>query len=516
MSGKPTQLLPHATPNECRTAQLFSGCSLDRHVLSLPAFSAASTPRLRSLYSDFSRQKSSNPTAYHSNIQWWRKALEDLVSAGACAEEEGIPSRHSGDESGIDHDPRSRGSRLILHADDAMRNYLRIATIGRPSALGTIFHELKSSRSVYLQSDFMRRQTSINSGSTPHLLVRLINSVLGNPLWWMIAQLGLVDEEGVFTRREVSYAALNRGIAWHGEYVVMSLLEKAADTIVDMQLSLSKSPADALYSYAEFRATFACALPGVDCHCDRKLKLARVDSQLLLKFLERDRGLVLYDAVEGFIKFIADSRSDRTFTPIDRAILQLKSVLQSVREEVDLVQERIDSCVDQRTQRGLQGLLGRRLDLRISLESALITLECAVGDAEILRLYGSSTNILESLLCRSSLGRERVDRTLAALAQAMAEAGELRDEMRRIETASTALAKPWSSEGECASYGKAAETRHPFCAAKGSPRSTRAITTQPPEPSSPVPPMDALDIIQESSHPLHSTSFSRRKVQIAA
>src|ERR1700733_12822606 len=48
----------------------------------LPTYLNTSNSRLQFLYSDISRQKHSNPTSYHSNVEWWRRTLETLIARG--------------------------------------------------------------------------------------------------------------------------------------------------------------------------------------------------------------------------------------------------------------------------------------------------------------------------------------------------------------------------------------------------------------------------------------------------
>jgi charged multivesicular body protein 7 len=137
MPGLAEPFYPLASPSPSATQQAPSN---SREITSLATFSSATRARLQALYSDFSAKKTSNPTAYNSNIEWWLKALEEITSTGFLTEDP---------ESGYDPSMSDRSSlgavgletkrgRLVLHANTTMRARLRIATIGRPSALGTI------------------------------------------------------------------------------------------------------------------------------------------------------------------------------------------------------------------------------------------------------------------------------------------------------------------------------------------------------------------------------------------
>jgi charged multivesicular body protein 7 len=87
---------------------------LKKYLSTLPEFSTTSS-RLSFLYSSLAPRKSANPTGFSSAIGWWRLLLLDLVAKG-----------HLGED------------KLILVADDTLREALRWDKIGRPSSLGTI------------------------------------------------------------------------------------------------------------------------------------------------------------------------------------------------------------------------------------------------------------------------------------------------------------------------------------------------------------------------------------------
>ena len=93
-------------------------------MLSVPPYSTTSTPRLQALYSDFSRQKQSNPTSYQSNIEWWRKGLEIIVSSG-------LQTQHTAEET-------SKSDRLVLHAGRELLELVKLPKVGKPLALGAV------------------------------------------------------------------------------------------------------------------------------------------------------------------------------------------------------------------------------------------------------------------------------------------------------------------------------------------------------------------------------------------
>lgn len=115
---------------------------------------------------------------------------------------------------------------------------------------------------------------------------------MGKPLWWALQQLSFVDSE---------HAGGHGGDAerWKkvkGDYVVLSLLEKAADIILQKQHAKSGvSLADSLYNFETFRKEFSHdSLDGVT--------LSDTDMKVVLKYLERDKkAVVVRDGVSHTI-----------------------------------------------------------------------------------------------------------------------------------------------------------------------------------------------------------------------
>lgn len=82
---------------------------------------------LASLYSSLSSLRSSNPTAYASNVQWWRQTLVDLVWSGAQ------PSSLSSAVKG-----KGKEDRLVLHLNEALVDAFTLEDVGRPMGIATV------------------------------------------------------------------------------------------------------------------------------------------------------------------------------------------------------------------------------------------------------------------------------------------------------------------------------------------------------------------------------------------
>ena len=92
----------------------------------LPTYLNTSQSRLQALYSDVSRQRHSNPSSYHSHVEWWRKTLESLVSRGLQKQ----PNLESSQEKEL--------NKLILRAGRGLVEELRFPGVGKPSGLGAV------------------------------------------------------------------------------------------------------------------------------------------------------------------------------------------------------------------------------------------------------------------------------------------------------------------------------------------------------------------------------------------
>ena len=84
---------------------------------SLPAYNISSASRLKSLYSDVSRQKYSNPASYHSTVHWWREVLQTVV---------------------LKHWLPQSSDTLVLHALPTLADSFRYEGAGKPLCLATV------------------------------------------------------------------------------------------------------------------------------------------------------------------------------------------------------------------------------------------------------------------------------------------------------------------------------------------------------------------------------------------
>ncbi|KAF5365191.1 hypothetical protein D9758_005328 [Tetrapyrgos nigripes] len=410
--------------------------------ISTPKYVQASRSRLQSLYSDFSRQKTSNPASYNANIEWWHRSLEKYVSNGAQG-----------------------SSRLVLQAGNELIESYRVQGVGKPIGLGAVITELVTPSSsdlppLYPISSFLSLPNSIYSSKSKLSYVSAIpglflSYMVAKPLWWALEQVGVVGEDSIASSISSTFSSSSRSsradISWFGDYVFLKLVEQTAEAIIEKQASKAVGPSDGLYTFDGFKKDFSdCLGPSqaADEGSDYAL-MSDVDMKVLLRYLERDKEAVVTDG--EIIKFVdATGSLERVseITTVDRGILELKTAIEDLHAQVDGIHKKIDQCTSKatdalrlkrkslalsylRSRKQLEDLLTKRLGALQNLEGTLISVEGAAGDIEILKTYESSTSTLRSILSHPSLQRESIEKTMDALAEANADAKEV-DEAVRI------------------------------------------------------------------------------------
>ncbi|EKM55225.1 uncharacterized protein PHACADRAFT_161171 [Phanerochaete carnosa HHB-10118-sp] len=397
---------------------------------SLPTYQNTTSSRLKFLYSDFSSQRQSNPSSFTSNVEWWRRTLEAFVLNGWQS--------RSGTES-------NTPDRLVLHATGpVLTEEFRLEGAGRPLGLAAVIvsasviyainmkTELCQQKSYFPVTQFLSATQSIyDPGWLPY---RIASFVVGKPLWWALQQLSIVGSDE-------SYGSSGDSERWKkvkGDYVVLSLLERAAEAVLAKQESKSSvSLADSLYNFEGFKKAYADeALEGV--------ALSDLDLKVLLKYVERDKKAIVRQG--DAIKFVQGA-DHAEITTVDIGVLELKTAIDNLEVAVDHIQKQIDQRTEKastalrqkrkeaalshlRARKQYEDLLKKRLNSLDTLHATLVSVERAAGDVEILRSYESSTAALHAVLAHPSLQRTRIDETMDAMDLAQADAREIDDRIR--------------------------------------------------------------------------------------
>ncbi|KAG6918110.1 hypothetical protein DXG01_016297 [Tephrocybe rancida] len=312
---------------------------------------------------------------------------------------------------------------------------VRVEGVGKPLALGAVIAELQSNKLLIPRADFLSAQKSIyDPGWLP---ARIAAFIVGKPLWWALEQMGIVGEEGVLGGG--NGARSQKDTAWWGEYVIVALVEKAADEVLERQAAKVGGAGDRIYSLDGFKQEFGSVVGAEG-------PLTEGDSMVLLRFLDRERSKVVFD--KEVVKFLSgDPSEQREINAVDRGILELRGAVQNLHAQVDGLQRKMDECTHKasaalkekyktvalshlRLRKELEDLLSKRLGSLDNLEATLLRVEAAAGDIEIMKSYESSTTTLRAILAHPSLQKDSIDATLDALAEVNADAKEVDDAVR--------------------------------------------------------------------------------------
>lgn len=305
------------------------------------------------------------------------------------------------------------------------------------SAQADLLETSKSSPSptLFTVATFLSLPTSIYRTSATSIPSLVASYLVAKPLWWAMEQLGIAGEEGLLS----SSTSRRSTTAWHGDYVLVHLVEKATDVILAKRRASSVLATETLYTFEGFRKAFC--LSDDDTTVDAML--GELDAKMILRYLERDKGLVTVDngvrilttkshslITAQIIKFFDKDAAPETrkITAVDAGILELKTAVANLHSQVDGIAQRKEQwvthslshrprthaasrCTEKaaeavkrnqrnialsylRTRKQLEELLERRLSSLANLEGTLITVEAAAGDIEVRALITSPSRCI--------------------------------------------------------------------------------------------------------------------------
>ncbi len=373
----------------------------------LCALTKAGRARLPALYSDFRRLRTLNPDGYAANVSAWRRALASIVRSGLA------PSR------------TSTPNLLILSADDQLLRALESQQYGRPLALGAVVREAALEKDLIPLSDFLRSKESIYHSSWASLPWNVVS--------WGLRQLGLTGP--------VADDKLPGG-----QFVVLENVEAASRAFSEKTADAS-SRFERTWSTAHFKKTFAEFIPTTQ-------RLSNADLDVLIKFMSRDKGLILYDGHTVKVKVPGEEAT--TITSEDQAISQLKELTEYLSHQTEILNRRIeeltksakDAVVKKNRVAALAALkskklaessLQKRFATLSQLEEVAAKIEQASDNVQLVKVMATSTDALRSLGEQVG-GVEKVEDVV----------DRLREQMSAVDEVSSILAEsaPAVDEGE--------------------------------------------------------------------
>ncbi|WWC86589.1 uncharacterized protein L201_001466 [Kwoniella dendrophila CBS 6074] len=400
---------------------------------SLPPFLKTSPPptappshaRIQALYASTSSQRTTNPTGYNANSQWWSSVLEETLRTGWINGED--------------------GDRLILKVDDSLLSRFEDDQGRRPKGLGGVIEGLVNTTPPTLHP----LPQFLSSLPPLHAPASLSSRFIGRPLWWAVSQLnpfGSSTEK--IEKEETLWSKYGKG----KEYVHIPLLEQSASAFTT---HISNNPVlsytNALYDLESFKEEYAEACFPASSS-SKKLssgvhKLSIKDIEILVKWLYRDCGVVVSDG--SIIKVLEADQipSDHPITEADRGVISVINAQRKVEKQILSIEEQITQSQEKakkqlakgqknaalsylRSKKQLEELLTKRIASSEQLGSVIRSIDQAKGDVEIMEAYETSTSTLQTILSNPLLSSDRITNTTDALAEVMADQEEIDQAIR--------------------------------------------------------------------------------------
>ncbi|KAK5658230.1 hypothetical protein OQA88_2205 [Cercophora sp. LCS_1] len=361
---------------------------LDYLVENEPSFRKA---RIPALYSDFQSQRTLNPDGYQANISAWRKALSRLVRSGLAPSPQGsVPSL------------------IVLNSNEQLLRALETKQYGRPLALGTVIREALAAKDLIPLTTFLTAKENIYS--EPWSVWSLAS--------WTMKQLGVSDY-------------LRSNALPSGQYIVLSNLEDIGKSFSEKNPAADQSRFERTFSKAHFHKTFNAKLV-------HSRQLSEQDTDILLRFLSRDKGVLLYDG--STVKIKAPGEPD-ALTEEDASIAQLKELLAYLTHQTTLLSARVDeltltakeavskknrlaALAALKSKKLAEATLEKRFATVTQLEEVAHKIQQAADNVAMVKVMEASGEALKSLNAQVG-GAERVEEVVDRLREQMAAADEV-------------------------------------------------------------------------------------------
>lgn len=396
------------------------------------------------MYSDFRSQKTTNPDGYQANVATWRQGLANAVLAGKVH-----GHRHATKSSNTPS--KAAPSHLVLHSGPNLVEDLKSKQFGRPLALGTVIREATADGTLVPLSQFLARDASIydRAHSSSSILASWGSSLPGALLWWTVRH---VTSYGDPTRSEDSIPTDTFAIVPNLESAARAFQSRIA--ISEAAASVTASPFERTFSRAHFECTFRDVLSEEGDRVKKDIQRMEVakflssseDMDVFLKFLSRDKGLIVTDG--RVVRILASSTTDVSWeiTEEDYAIASLRDLMLNLEHQISMLEARFDSLDTEaraavarrnmakalailKSKKHTECLLKARYATLAQLHEVARKLEQAADQVQLIRVMQSSASALHSLNKRTG-GADHVVDVLNDLREQMGEV----DEIGRITT----------------------------------------------------------------------------------
>ncbi|KAL2912766.1 Charged multivesicular body protein 7 [Polyrhizophydium stewartii] len=382
----------------------------------LPEYS--SRDKLSFLFAEFPAERTAaNSTSFDSALGFWAGAVQAATARGLLL-------------AATDHGPSAL-------ACQCMQLHRRFAAHGMaPLGMDTVLTALVASGAWVRLEDFMAGERSAAAW--------LVNTLMIAPLSWTLGKLvGTRPKPPTETRQIL---------------VCKQLVSAAAEAVMDHLDKTSAFSTDRIMDLADFESL--CNASGAF-----QQPVSALDMRLVLKHLKSD-GRAAFELAEAadaakrgerrgdVIKMAAGRRRDANLgvSETDRGVVTIKATIRTLAAQTAKMDERIQE-LDQQTRKALTSKLrvralallrqrkaveaasGQRMSSLETLEGILRKIQGSETEAEILSAFDSGTAVLRSLVSDKNLSVERVEATMADLADALAEAADTEQAFEAGKTA---------------------------------------------------------------------------------
>lgn len=339
-----------------------------------------------------------NPDGFQANVSAWRQALARAAWEGRIASQVSEPNL------------------LVVNVDEQLLRSLESKQFGRPLALGTVVREAVNDKDLYPLKEFLVAKDSIHTKTWSQVPWSVVS--------WAAGQLGF---GGKSTSGEDKLPK--------GQFVVIKNVETTAKSLAE-RINSADTRFDRTYTKSHFQKSFADSLV-------EERRLSETDVDILLVFLSRDKGLVVYDGKVVKIKGSGAEEDESSITEEDAAVSSLKELIEDMKNQTALLSTRIDEltatakeAVAKKNKVAAMAALKSKKIAENSLQTRFATLgqledvaariSQARDQVHLVKVMEASAGALKGLNERVG-GADRVGDVVASLREQMGEVDEVGD-----------------------------------------------------------------------------------------
>lgn len=229
-----------------------------------------------------------------------------------------------------------------------------------------------------------------------------------------------------------------------GEFVILSNLEEAANEF-EKRTEGIRSRADRVFPRAEMKTRFGDLLGG-------EKALSESDFGVLLRFLQRDKGVLVYDQETVKLCVAGDKEG---ITEEDSTIVSLKTLIKDLDIQTQVLTKRVEeleitakeavtrknrvaALAALRSKKLAETTLTKRHATLSQLEEVFSKIEQAADQVELIRVMEASTHALSSLN-KAVGGVERVDDVVDQLREQMSQVDEVGNVIAEVGQGATVV-----------------------------------------------------------------------------